>query len=206
MSCSRRPVCDLDPKHIEQFRAYGDPDRDDRKDRRVITVAYLAVQPFRDLPGLEAGTDAAQAAWVAVDNVFAGRRPIAFDHAEIVEDAVDRVGTQLEYTALATAFVPERFTEADLRTVYDAVWGLHADPLDAPNFHRSLLTLDPAIVQPLHKTRSAGRGRPAALYSSSAWVDSQGPLARLDRPLARPKRRADEQALPPHGTPPTRRA
>ena len=184
----------LDPTHIEQFRAYGDPDRDDRKDRRVITVAYLAIQPFHDLPELAPGTDAAQADWVTVDDIFSGRRPVAFDHAQIIEDAVDRVGTQLEYTALATAFVPERFTEADLRTVYDAVWGLHADPLDAPNFHRSLRTLEPAIVEPLYERRSAGRGRPAALFSTSDWVDVQGPLARLERPLARPKRRAGDEA------------
>jgi 8-oxo-dGTP diphosphatase len=187
---------DLDPRHVEQFRAYGDPDRDDRKDRRVITVAYLAIQPFYDLPEPAAGTDAAEAVWVPVDEVFDGRRPLAFDHGQIVEDAVERVGAQLEYTALATAFVAERFTEADLRAVYDAVWGLHDDPLDAPNFHRSLHTLKPPMVEPLLETRPGERGRPAALYSSSHWVDDRGPLMRLDRPLARPKQPRPGRSAP----------
>jgi len=183
---------DLDPTHVEQFRAYGDPGRDDRKDRRVITVAYLAIQPFHTFPELSAGTDAETAAWAAVDEIIDGRRPLAFDHAQIVKDAVERVGTQLEYTALATAFVPERFTEADLRTVYEAVWGLRDEPLDAPNFHRSLHTLTPPIVEPLLQQRSGVRGRPASLYAASRWVDEEGPLMRLDRPLAK-RRRADEQ-------------
>jgi 8-oxo-dGTP diphosphatase len=218
---------DLDPSLIEQFRTYGEPDRDDREDRRVISVAYLAIQPHRDLPELTAGTDAGAAGWTRVADVLESRRPVAFDHSRMIRDAVDRVARQLEYTALATAFVPARFTEAELRTVFDAVWGLpdasrhvmpdrsfppEADrsaqsgpaagdvppdeersgsaPLDPPNFHRSLLMLDPPIVARLGVARPAPRGRPATLFTTSEEVREQGPLMRLERPIAKPRRRA----------------
>jgi 8-oxo-dGTP diphosphatase len=131
-----------------------------------------------------------------VDEIIDGRRPLAFDHAQIVKDAVERVGSQLEYTALATAFVPERFTEADLRTVYEAVWGLRDEPLDAPNFHRSLHTLKPPIAEPLLQQRSGVRGRPASLYATSHWVDEEGPLMRLERPLAKRRRAGEHLEVP----------
>ena len=110
----------LDPTHLEQLRAYGDPDRDDRAGKRVVTVAYLAIQP--DLPEPVAGEDASAARWEPVGNVLSGAQPLAFDHSVIVGDAVHRVREELEHTALATAFCPQEFTEAQLRAVYEAVW------------------------------------------------------------------------------------
>src|SRR6188474_1197690 len=118
---------------LNQFGAYGDPSRDPRMN--VVTVAYLAV--LRDIGQVVAGTDAAHAALVPVSDALDGQLELAFDHAQIVRDAVERVRVDLELRGIATAFVGSTFTLAELRAVYEAVWGVQ---LDSANFRRSLLS------------------------------------------------------------------
>jgi 8-oxo-dGTP diphosphatase len=153
--------------HLEQLASYGRPKRDPRG--RVVTVAYLALLP--DLPPPVAGSDASAAAWRPAD------RPgqLAFDHARILADGIERARAKLEYTPLATAFCPAEFTIADLRTVYQTVWGA---PLDPRNFHRKATTTD-GFVTPTGRTTAGERGRPAQLYR-------RGPAPILYPPLLRP--------------------
>ncbi|MBX3031138.1 MAG: NUDIX hydrolase [Chloroflexi bacterium] len=154
---------------LRQFGAYGDPDRDPRMN--VVTVGYLAV--LRDVPPPVAGTDAAEAALVPVAEILDGRRTLAFDHERIVRDAVDRVRLELEVSGLATEFVGDSFTLAELRSVYEAVWGVH---LDAANFRRSVAG-DAWIVPTGHRTRPGPNGgRPAELYRAGAAWRTGGPL------------------------------
>ena len=72
---------------LEQLRTYGAPGRDPRG--RTVTTAYVAVVPRMDEP--QGGSDAASAGWHRVEDVLAGDR-LAFDHAEILRDALDRTG------------------------------------------------------------------------------------------------------------------
>src|SRR6478735_11781018 len=67
---------------LTQFGAYGDPERDPRMN--VVTVAYLAV--LRHLGAIAAGTDAAEAALLPVDDVLDGGIELAFDHLQILRD------------------------------------------------------------------------------------------------------------------------
>ncbi len=156
------------PGHLEQLRTYGDPGRDPRM--RVVSVAYLALAP--DLPEPAAGTDAADARWVPLARASAAE--LAFDHRAILADGVERARAKLEYTALATAFCPPEFTVADLRAVYEAVWGV---PLDPRNFHRKV-TSTPGLLVDTGRTRAEGRGRPAALYRAGAARTLQPPFTR----------------------------
>ena len=80
------------PSLLTQFGAYGDPGRDPRMN--VVTVAYLAV--LRDVGEIVAGTDAEHAALVPVSDVLEDRVELAFDHLDIVRDAVERVRVELE--------------------------------------------------------------------------------------------------------------
>ena len=155
----------LERIHLEQLATYGTPDRDPRM--RVISVAYLAFAP--ELPEPQAGSDARAAAWVPVSSLglaeSGGQRPgtsrkLAFDHARILADGLERARSKLEYTPLATAFVAEEFTISELRAVYETVW---AERLHAGNFHRKVLSV-PGFVESTGETTETGgpRGGPRA--------------------------------------------
>jgi 8-oxo-dGTP diphosphatase len=163
------------PSLLTQFGAYGDPGRDPRTN--VVTVAYLAV--LRDVGAIVAGTDAAHAALVPASDILEERIELAFDHLRIVRDAVERVRVELQVSGIATAFVGETFTMAELRAVYEAVWGVQ---LDAANFRRSLVG-ESGWVIPTGRTAQPGRGggRPAELYrAGQAWQHST-PIQRIQR-------------------------
>jgi len=156
--------------HLEQLRTYGAPDRDPRE--RVITVAYLAVLP--NLPDPVAGGDARNARWLPVEDLLDAPGQLAFDHDRILEDAVERARTRLEYTTLATAFCLPEFTVNDLRGVYEIVWG---KPLDPRNFHRKVTGSDDFLVEVGMRTNKDG-GRPAALYRAGAAKALHPPILR----------------------------
>ncbi|MFD0403634.1 DNA hydrolase, partial [Kitasatospora sp. NPDC127121] len=87
-------------------------------------------------------------------------RTLAFDHARILADGLDRVRAKLEYSPLATAFLPYDFTIPDLRAVYEAVWD---EKLHPGNFHRKVLSV-PGFVESTGATTARGgaRGGPRA--------------------------------------------
>ena len=166
------------PGHPEQLGAYGEPGRDART--RVVTVAYWAVAPLLSPAYLDRGlpetSTAIYAEFVPVPEIESGRLRLAFDHANLVSDALDQVRSRLETTTLARRFCPPEFTISQLREVYEAVWGTQ---LDAANFQRKVLQSD-GFVAPLEKwQRPTGRGgRPARL-----WVAEREGYGRLERPF-----------------------
>ena len=143
---------------LRQFGAYGDPERDPRMN--VVTIAYLAV--LRDVQGIVSGTDAAAAALVPVSKVLTGKIELAFDHVRILRDAVERVRIDLGLTGIATAFVGPTFTLAELRAVYEEVWGAQ---IDAANFRRSVLAEEGWVIPTGRRARPGpAGGKPAELY------------------------------------------
>jgi 8-oxo-dGTP diphosphatase len=143
--------------HLEQLATYGDPGRDPRG--RVVSVAFVVLAP--DLPDPVAGTDAVASRWVAVDDLLApSAEPLAFDHLRILRDGVERARSKIEYSSVATAFCPPEFTVAQLRRVYELVWGTRLDPR---NFHRKV-TSAPGFLAPTGQTSRQDGGRPAELF------------------------------------------
>ncbi len=145
-----------DTAHVEQLGAYGSPGRDPRM--RVVSVAYLVFAP--DLPPPVPGRRTRSVAWWPVEQVDAPA--LAFDHEQVLAAGVERARAKLEYTPLAAAFVGEQFTVAELRRVYEAVWGRLLDPR---NFHRKV-TGTPGFLVPVGRPAPVGPegGRPAALF------------------------------------------
>ncbi|MFD1148991.1 NUDIX hydrolase [Saccharothrix hoggarensis] len=157
--------------HLEQLHTYGAPNRDPR--RRVVTVCYLAFVPGLASP--TAGGDARAAAWVPTAIALDPRTELAFDHRQIIEDAVERARSKIEYTTLAAAFCAPEFTVTDLRQVYEIVWG---EALDPRNFHRKVTGVEGFLVATGGQTTRQG-GRPAALYR-------RGPAHLLHPAMLRP--------------------
>jgi 8-oxo-dGTP diphosphatase len=153
--------------HLEQLAAYGAPERDPRG--RVVSVAYLAIAP--DLPIPAAGSDARGASWEPVSQV---RTKLAFDHTQILDDAVERARTHLELTTLATAFCGDTFTIGDLRSVYEVVWNT---PVDPRNFSRKVAHTK-GFVEATGGRRIPETGRPAALYRRGTAQALYPPLLR----------------------------
>jgi 8-oxo-dGTP diphosphatase len=155
---------------LTQFGTYGDPGRDPRMN--VVTVAYLAV--LREVTEIVAGTDAAEAALIPVSEAVNGKMELAFDHKRILRDAVDRVRVDLEFRGIATAFVGPTFTLAELRSVYEAVWGVH---LDGANFRRSVLAEDGWVIPTGRRARPGSTGgKPAELYRAGRMWKHGGPI------------------------------
>lgn len=177
------PTSDGGPGHVEQLRTYGTPGRDPRV--RTVTVAYLCL--MADLPAPVAGSDARAARFWPVDDVLGWSQRagddappdqpvLAFDHADIIADGVERARSKLEYTSLATVFVDEPFTISDLRRVYEIVWGVE---LDYGNFRRKVLSSEGFVI-PTGEVAATGRGN-AELYR-------RGPLSLLQPAMLRPGR------------------
>lgn len=157
--------------HLEQLATFGAPRRDPRG--RVISVAYLALLP--DPPTPTAGSDASDAAWMDVTADGHADRALAFDHGEILTRGIERARAKLEYSSLATAFCPSEFTIAELREVYETVWGTELDPR---NFHRKV-TGTSGFVEATGSTTTRQGGRPAQLFRA-------GPATTLSPPMQRP--------------------
>lgn len=162
--------------HLEQLATYSDPARDPRMRAglQVVSVAHVALAPT--LPEPTAGTDASSARWWPVDAI----PRLAFDHATIVADAVERVRAKLEYSTVALSFVAEPFSLRELRAVYRAVWGADQVP-DVANFRRKVLST-PGFVVPATRATTApagsSGGRPPELYR-------RGPATSITPPLTR---------------------
>jgi len=186
---------------LTQFGAYGDPERDPRMN--VVTIAYLAV--LRDVGAVVAGADAAAAALIPVSDLLNGKIDLAFDHLRIVRDAVERVRADLELRGIATAFVGPTFTLAELRAVYEAVWGVH---FDAANFRRSVLAESGWVIPTGRRARpGSSGGKPAELYRAGR----SGSRADRSGTRSQPRRGegTNESSCPRQvraaGRPPTRR-
>ncbi|ANW21813.1 NUDIX hydrolase [Streptomyces clavuligerus] len=166
--------------HLEQLATYGDPRRDPRM--RVVSVAHLVLAP--DLPAPRAGGDANSVRWATVEDLLAQEGgaaredgladPLAFDHARILADGVERARSKIEYSSLATAFCPPEFTVGELRRVYEAVWGVALDPR---NFHRKV-TGTPGFLVPSGGTTTRQGGRPAQLFRAGGATVLNPPMLR----------------------------
>ncbi|MFQ5407192.1 MAG: NUDIX domain-containing protein [Anaerolineales bacterium] len=153
--------------YLEQLYTFGQPDRDPRG--HTVTVAYFALIPA-DSVELSAGSDAAEAAWHSVY----GPPKLAFDHAYILQYALQRLRYKLEYTAAGFRLLPAEFTLTDLQTAYEIVLG---EKLDKRNFRRRLV--DAEVIEKTNRRRQGGEGRPAMLYRYREDADPEVKARRL---------------------------
>ena len=142
--------------YLEQLYTFGKPDRDPRE--RVITVAYYALVPSTGIQ-IKAASDASESRWFAWHDL----PELAFDHAEIIHKAHQRVASKLDYSTIALKFMPEKFTLGELQTVYETILD---EPLDKRNFRKRVRAYG-CLVE-TGETRRNGNHRPARLYRAKS--------------------------------------
>src|SRR5262249_40094609 len=79
----------------------------------------------------------------------------------------------IEYTSLATMFLDEPFTVADLRRIYESVWGVELHPA---NFRRKVLATPGSSPRPGTRDRP-GEGGPSCTYGGDHAAASRDPAS-----------------------------
>ena len=93
---------------------------------------------------------------------------LAFDHQRILIEAREHAGVLLEETNAALDLLPPVFTLAQLRGVYDAVWGTELDP---GNFIKRVTRIEGFLEQlPLESDRP-GEFASAPTAPDAEWVE-----------------------------------
>jgi len=116
--------------YLEQLKTYGSCDRDPRGwTAATVYFALIASEQVR-LGGNQEAAD-----WVAVQGDGVGF-DLAFDHASILADAVERLRSKLEYTHIAVHLLPDEFTLPELQRTYEIIL---QQPLDKSSFRRRVV-------------------------------------------------------------------
>lgn len=138
--------------YLEQLYTFGAVERDPRE--RVVSVAYYALVNLRN-HGIQAATDASDVAWFAVEAV----PPLAFDHQQILQMALQRLQGKLRYEPIGFELLPPKFTFFQLQKLYETVLG---QELDKRNFRKKLLKMD--LLRELDEYETNAPHRAARLY------------------------------------------
>ena len=159
----------MDDAYVEQLYTFGDVGRDPRG--RTISVAYFALlTPARFAAALK---DASELRLALLSVPWPGEQggvvetrsqdgetlPLAFDHANMLGVAMLRLRGKLNYSTVAFALLPERFTLRALQDIHEAILGTQ---LNKPAFRRRML--DRGWLQPTGEREAGASFRPAALY------------------------------------------
>ena len=139
--------------YLEQLYTFGDVRRDPRE--RVVTVAYYALVKLSD-HHVRAATDARSAAWFSVADL----PPLAFDHEQIVQVALNRLKGKVRYEPIGFELLPRKFTLSQLQTLYELI--LERE-LDKRNFRKKILGMD--LLIELDEVQRGVAHRAARLYS-----------------------------------------
>ena len=108
--------------YLEQLGSWGGAQRDPRG--WSATHCFYALIPARAMQ-LRSGANAAEVAWFGVD--AASRKRLAFDHGELLDAAVARLRSKVEYTSLPAFLLEEPFTLPALQHTYEVVLGRAVD-------------------------------------------------------------------------------
>ncbi|MDP3254179.1 MAG: NUDIX domain-containing protein [Hydrogenophaga sp.] len=125
----------LKSPYLEQLGSWGSATRDPRG--WCATHVYFALVPppgIADAAGLEVTAASAASEWIEVDTAL--RKRLAFDHAEILAAAVERLRGKVEYTSLPAFLLEEPFTLPQLQRTYEIVLGR---PMDKSAFRKRML-------------------------------------------------------------------
>ena len=160
-----RDTTALTPRYLEQLYAFGTVNRSPAD--RVVSIVYWALVQSSEA-AVAAESDNVR--WFDADAV----PRLAFDHNTIVDYALWRLRTKLEYSRIAHALLGDTFTLTELREVHEAVLGRALDPA---NFRRMIETSDSVIATDEYLTGTSHRPPRLYRYNPDVALANSGPLA-----------------------------
>jgi 8-oxo-dGTP diphosphatase len=124
--------------YLEQLGSWGNATRDPRG--WSATHAYFSLISAAEMR-LTKGVNTADVAWFQADEVLqrsphTPEKPLAFDHQHILQTAVERLRSKVEYTSLPAYLLLEPFTLPQLQHIYEVVLGR---PIDKSAFRTRML-------------------------------------------------------------------
>lgn len=141
--------------YLDQLKTYGSMTRDPRG--ASLSVCYLALVDYKNIHAVNT-PDAVESKWVAVDELF--KTAIAFDHKEMILDAVARIKNQIRYTKVGFSLIGNDFTIKEIVETFEQVLGIKIDP---SNLRKKLLSLNLLSENPQRLIK--GKGRPQPIYN-----------------------------------------
>ncbi len=152
---------------LEQFKTFGNPDRvNDEKDRawllqtrqkpdaRVVTVAYYSLINAKNVHLLPGGFSS-DVLWVEIKDI----PPLAFDHNQIVDAAIERIKLQIQLKPIGSELLPKKFTMTDLQGLYENILGVK---LDKRNFKRKMV--NSGLLHAMEERKINSGNKPAQFY------------------------------------------
>jgi 8-oxo-dGTP diphosphatase len=133
---------------LEQLYTFSDLDQ-----TGSVAVAYFALVDSSE--ALLAERSDWLPAWFPVAEAPA----LAFRNNEVIDYALRRLRSKLDYSNVAYSLLPEEFSLSQLQGTYEGILGRR---LDKRNFRKRVTTL--GLVEPTGRRSGAGRHRPAQLY------------------------------------------
>jgi len=157
----------LENIYLKQFAAIGTPNRLNRQERDmewlrsighpeevVVTVAYYSLinidQDRIDKFSLQASTR-----WHPVADIT----ELAFDHMEILNDALITLRNELKSNPIGFELLPEKFTLSQLQKLYEVILGAS---LDKRNFRKKVSNM-PYVI-PISEKEKGVSHKPARFY------------------------------------------
>ncbi len=131
--------------YLEQFQAYGDPNRDPIE--RTISVAYFALI---DINKYSKQINAEyHAEWFKLKEIPS----LIFDHDMMVKAAMAKIRYQAALHPLLFELLPKKFTIPQLQSLYEQVYD---SPIDNRNFIRKI-TASGMLVKLAEKDKSSSK-------------------------------------------------
>lgn len=141
--------------YLEQLYAFGEVKRDPFG--RVVSVAYFALISPSGIK-LKTTKEYGDVKWFSADELPS----LAYDHKNIIDCAISRLRSKLEYTNIVYGLLPDEFTLSELQKTYEIIL---KKKLDKRNFRKKILSLK--FVKRSGKRTLRGKNRPAELYAFS---------------------------------------
>ena len=153
--------------YLEQFGAFGDPERIKKKEdqpwlkavrrnpnARVVTVGYYSLIRMSDYE-LNPSSFAKNAKWMPLYSV----KKLPFDHLKILNSSIEYLRSNTKIKPVGFNLLPEKFTLNQMQKLYEAIFD---KKIDNRNFRRKIINLN--ILDKLEEKQSGVAHKPANYY------------------------------------------